>query len=216
MRLDHRLQRDVVESLDYDPAINCSHIGVAVRDGIVTLFGHVPSIAEKRAAALSTGQVKGVKAVIDDIVIELPGSCQTSDEIVAERAYSRLTTNRSVPISRIHLEVKDSVVTLRGDVDWQYQRLEAEADLHKLDCISAIRNELTVKPAVKSALVQSKVHDALARLSPLDAENIKIETDGSAVTLTGAVTSWHEKQLAENAVWSVPGVTSVANRVAVV
>lgn len=216
MRPDHHLQRDVLENLDYDPAINCSHIGVAVRDGIVTLFGHVPSFGEKRAAATSAGQVKGVKAVIDEIAIELPEQCQTSDEIVAERAYSRLATNRSVPLARVHLEVKDGVVTLRGDVDWQYQRLEAEADLHKLDCIRDVRNELTVKPAVKQELVQSKVRDALARLSPLDAENIEIETNGTAVTLTGAVTSWHEKGLAESAVWSVPGVTSVLNKVAVV
>ena len=215
MRPDHSLQKSVLENLDYDPAINCSHIGVAVRDGIVTLSGHVPSLGEKRAAAIAAGLIKGVKAVIDEICIELPGRCQTSDEVVAERAYARLATNWSVPIERIHLEVKDGIVTLHGDVDWQYQRLETEADLHKLDCIRAIRNELVVKPAVKLELVQSKVHDALARLSPLDAENIEIETDGTTVTLTGTVTSWHEKGLAENAAWSVPGVTSVHNKVAV-
>jgi len=216
MRSDHQLQKDVLENLDYDPAINCSHIGVAARDGLVTLSGHVPSLGEKRAAAISAGQVKGVKAVIDEIAIELPDRCKTPDEIVAERAYSRLVTNRSVPMARVHLEVKDGVVTLRGDVDWQYQRLEAEADLHKLDCIRDVRNELIVKPPVRLELVRSKVHDALARLAPLDADNIEIETDGTAVTLTGAVTSWHEKGLAESAVWSVPGGTSVHNKVAVV
>ena len=216
MRPDHQLQMDVLENLDFDPSINCSHIGIAVRDGIVTLSGHIPSVGERRAVARTAGQVKGVKAVIDDVVVELPGACQTDDEVVAERAYARLATNRLVPISRIHLEVKDGIVTLHGDVDWHYQRLEAEADLHKLDCIRKLQNEIVVKPPVKVEVVRSKVHDALTRISQVNADNIKVKTEGTTVTLTGAVTSWHEKGLAESAVWSVPGVTSVENQIAVV
>lgn len=216
MRNDRELQKAVLESLDFDPSINCSHIGVAVRGGMVTLSGHVASLGERRAAAVGAGRVKGVKAVIDDITVELPGRCQTSDEVIAKRAHGRLASNRSVPTGRVHLEVKDGVVTLHGQVDWQYQRLDAEADLHKLDGIRELRNEIAIKPPVKLEVVRTKVHEALARLAPFDTSRIAIKTEGTKVTLTGAVTSWHEKGMAESAVWSVPGVTEVDNEVAVV
>ncbi len=147
--------------------------------------------------------------------MELPGRCQTPDEILAERAYARLSTNASVPTERIHLSVEDGVLTLHGDVDWHYQRQAAEADLHQLDCVLEIHNEIAIKPPVKVALVREKVHDALARIEPLDADRIEVKTDGGHVILSGTVNSWHERGMAESAAWSVPGVTSVADEIIV-
>ena len=216
MRSDHQLQKAVQDHLDCDPSINSSHVGVAVRDGVVTLSGHVPSFGEKRCAEKAAGMVKGVKAIIDQIAVELPGKCQTPDEVVAERAYSRLSFNKSVPVERIRMTVEKGVVTLRGDVDWQYQRQAAETDMHTLDCVREVRNEIEIKPPVETKVVRDKVREVLARIAPLDADRIVIETDGSCVTLTGTVNSWHEKGLAESAVWSVPGVTSVADEITVV
>ncbi|MDP1730158.1 MAG: BON domain-containing protein [Devosia sp.] len=215
MRNDHDLQKRVQEQLDCDPAINSSHIGVAVRLGVVTLSGHVPSFGEKRAGEIAAGQVKGVKAIVSQIVVELPGGCQTSDETVAEQASARLGSNKSVPADRVHLSVERGVVTLRGDVDWQYQRQAAEDDLHHLDCIRQIHNEIAIKPPVKVELVRDKVREVLARIAPLDADNISVKIDGSRVTLSGTVNSWHEKGLAQSAVWSVPGVTAVVDDIAV-
>jgi len=215
MRNDHRLQMAVLEHLDCDPSINSSHIGVSARDGVVTLSGHVPSFGEKRAAEKTAGQVKGVKAIVDQITIELPGACQTSDEQVAERAYARLASNLSVPMERIHVNVENGVVTLRGDVDWQYQRQAAEEDLHKLDCVREVISEIALRPPVEPSRVQDKVHEALARIAPIDAAKVRVKAEGSRVTLLGTVNSWHEKGLAESAAWSVPGVTEVVDHIAV-
>ena len=215
MRNEHNLQKRVLERLDCDPAINSSHIGVAVRQGIVTLGGHVPSVGEKRIAEIAAGQVKGVKAIVSQIAVELPGTCRTSDEKIAEQASARLVSNKSVPAGRVQISVEQGTVTLRGDVDWQYQRQAAEEDLQHLDCIRHISNEIAIKPPVKVELVREKVREALARVAPLDAENIIVRTDGSHVTLSGTVNSWHEKGLAESAVWSIPGVTSVVDNIAV-
>ena len=114
MREDHKLQAAVQAHLDLDPAINSSHIGVSAREGIVMISGHVPSLLERSAAERAAGQVKGVRAVINELVVELPGLNRTSDEQIAERAYARLASNVSVPLDRLHLAVKDGRITVAG------------------------------------------------------------------------------------------------------
>jgi osmotically-inducible protein OsmY len=215
MRKDHELQKAVLEQLDFDPAINSSHIGVSVRDGVVTLGGHVPSASDKARAEMGAGMVKDVKAVVDEISVELPGHCETPDELIAQRAYERLTSNNKVPADRIHLSVEDGVVTMRGDVDWEYQRAAALYDLQHLNCVRRIRNEVTIKPAVQGSLISERIHEALERLGLNSSSNIHVETRGSDVDLFGEVTSWQEKRLAENVAWSVPGVSHVANNITV-
>ena len=215
MRKDHELQKAVLEQLDFDPAINSSHIGVAVRDGVVTLGGHVPSLSDKARAEATAGMVRGVKAVVDEMAVELPGHCDTPDEIVARRAYERLASNSKVPVDRIHLSVEDGVVTVRGDVDWEYQRAAAVYDLEHLNCVRNIRNELTIKPPIEGTIISSRIHEALERLGLNGSNSIKVETQGSDVALSGEVTSWQERRLAENVAWSLPGVSHVANRISV-
>lgn len=216
MRADHDLQAAVLHQLDFDPSINSSHIGVAARDGVVTLTGHVPSVLERTAAERVAGRVRGVKGVVNGVEIELPGSCLTPDEKIAELAYSRLASNMSVPPDRIHLVVRDGCVTLHGDVDWNYQRVAAVDDLEKLGCIKALKNDIEVRPPVKVDQVQRQIHDVLAAICLVDAERIKVATKGTEVTLSGEVTSWHEKELAEGAAWSTPGVSIVRNHIVVV
>lgn len=215
MREDHHLQAAVLEQLDFDPAINSSQIGVAVRDGVVTLSGHVPSFIDKARAETTVGLVGGVKAVVDDIRVDLPGHCETPDEVTAKRAHDRLASNVTVPIERIHISVKDGVVTLRGDVDWRYQREAAIEDLRHLDCVRDLRNEVKISPSVAASEIQDRIVGAMHRLGLASADKVAVETAGSQVTLSGTVVSWREKDVAEDIAWSVPGVSHVENRLAV-
>ena len=215
MRSDHVLQAAVLEQLDFDPSINSSHLGVAVRDGVVTLTGHVPSLLERAEAECVAGRVRGVKAIVNQIVVELGGS-QTSDEQLAEQAYARLASNLAVPADRVHLAVTDSIVRLHGDVDWNYQRQAAIDDLQKLPGVRGIECDVRVKPPVKAEQVQKRIHDALAALTPLDADLIEVSAKGTEVTLSGQVTSWLEKRLAERTAWCIPGVSHVTNLITVV
>ena len=215
MNADHGLQKLVLEALDYDPDIDCSHIGVLVRGGIVTLSGHVSSNLEKRKAEIVAGCVAGVLAVIDDVVVELPGRPQTEDEVIAERCLAHLSADRSISLARIHISVADGIVTIHGDVDHERERGKIEAILSGLVLVRGLVNELIVKPPVKAGLVREKVRQALQPISPINAEKIDVKTMGTHVILKGAVNSWHERGLAESAVWSVPGVTSLDNRIVV-
>ena len=216
MRADHSLQSAVLLQLDYDPVIDSSQIGVAVREGVVTLTGHVPSVLERTAAEKSAGRVKGVKAVINQIAVDVPGDCQTSDEVVAQLAAERLSSNALVPRDRIQLVVRNGCITLHGDVDWHFQRLAAVEDLERLACVKAVDSHIEVRPMVPAEAVQRRIHDALVAISPVDAERINVVAAGTEVTLSGEVTSWHEKDLAETAAWSVPGVSKVTNRIEVI
>jgi osmotically-inducible protein OsmY len=215
MRHDHDLQKAVLEHLDFDPAITSSQIGVAVRDGVVTLSGHVPSFKDKARAETDAGLVRGVKAVVNEIRVDLPGHCESPDEVTARRAYDRLASNLSVPLDRIHIGVEGGVVTLHGDVDWQYQRLAAVEDLRQLDCVREIRNEIRIHPPIAAEDVSTRIQAALRRLGLTSADHIAVAANGSNVTLSGTVVSWHEKDVAETVAWSVPGISHVENKLMV-
>lgn len=215
MREDHKLQAAVSEQLDMNPAINSSHIGVTARDGVVTLSGHVPSLAERAEAERVAGQVRGVKAIVSEIFVELAGMSRTADEKLAEQAYLRLSANVSVPKDRLHLAVKDGAIMLHGDVDWPFQLQAALNDLEHLNGVREVRSDVEIRPPVKPERVQEKIRQAFAQLSPLDAQRISVAADGSEVVLTGDVTSWHEKGVAESAAWCVPGVSKVTNKISV-
>ncbi len=215
MREDHKLQAAVSEGLDMNPAINSSHVGVAVRGGIVTLTGHVPSLIERATAEQVAGTVRGVKAVINQISVELPGMSRTSDEALAEQAYNRLSSNVSVPAGRLHIAVKDNAITLHGDVDWPFQLQAALSDMEHLSGVREVRSDVQIRPPVNPERVEEKIRQAFASLSPLDAERISVAVNGSEVVLSGNVTSWHEKGVAESTVWCVPGVSRVTNKISV-
>lgn len=215
MNADNTLQKLVLDALDYDPAIDRSRIGVLVRAGIVTVSGHVGSNEEKRKVEVIAGRVAGVRAVINDLLVELPGRAQTEDELIAERCLAHLSTDRSIPLDRIHISVTDGVVTIHGDVDHEPERGRVEAVLGKLEFLRGVVNELVVKAPIKAEFVRDKVRQALQPISAINAEKIDARTIGTHVVLRGAVNSWHERNVAEAAVWSVPGVSSIDNQIVV-
>lgn len=215
MLIDRKLQRNVLDQLDCDPVVNSSQIGVSVRQGTVVLSGHVPNFDEKRAAETAAGRVEGVKAVVNQITIDRPGRPESPDETIAGRVYARLSAIPSVPLDRIRIIVEDGVVTLRGDLDWQYQRDAIESSLRPLHCIRVLLNEIEIRPQVKVAAVRRRVRDALVRIAPLEAAGVTVRTKGSCVALSGSLNSWYERNVAESVARSVPGVTQVTNQIIV-
>src|SRR5579883_3242924 len=122
MTSDLQLRQDVLDELDFEPAVNAAHIGVAVADGVVTLSGHVGSYAEKLAAESAARRVKGVRAIAQEIEVRYPSDKKTADDEIAARILSLLRWNTVVPADSIQVRVQDGWVTLTGQVDWQFQR----------------------------------------------------------------------------------------------
>ena len=96
MPFDKQLQQAVLAELDWEPSLVAGHIGVTANAGIVTLTGHVESFAEKYAAETATRRVKGVKAVAEEITVELPFERIRGDDDIAAAAIERLAWDTSV------------------------------------------------------------------------------------------------------------------------
>jgi osmotically-inducible protein OsmY len=212
---DEALQEDVLEELKWDPEVDAAHIGVAVKDGAVTLSGHVSSYAEKWAAVKAAERVEGVVAVADEIKVKLPSSSVRDDSDIAESIAEGFRSHVSIPDS-VEAEVRNGLVTLRGEVTWSYQREAAERVARNTVGVKGVSNLITVKPSVKPEQIEQRIASAIRRMANLDADQITVTTTNGTVQLRGRVHSWYEKQLAEREAKSAPGVTRVDNEIAVV
>ena len=208
MSSDALLQELVMEELEWEPSVTAAHIGVTARSGMVTLTGHVGNYWEKQSAEAAAARVKGVKAVVDQIAVELLGN-PVSDERLAQHALANLAHDASLPKDQIHVKVEAGHVTLTGQVEWKFQKEAAERDVQRLAGVAWISNKITIKPGVVVDQVHERIHRALDRVAPFEADSISVVAEGGRITLSGIVDSAHERDLVEDAAWSVPGVTQV-------
>jgi osmotically-inducible protein OsmY len=217
IRSDEQIQRDVLEELKWDTRVQPNEIGVAVKDGVVTLTGWVDSYTKKWAAEEAAHRVRGAHAVANDIEVQLPSSAERTDTDIAAQAVRALEWDAYVPIERIDLTVSKGWVTLRGEVDTAFQSRDAERVVHRLSGVRGVTNLITVRPRNKPSPedLQRRIEDALLRSAETDAERITVEVDGSRVILKGTVRSWAEREDAERVAWSAPGITSVDNRITI-
>jgi len=208
---DEEIQKDVLAELKWDAQVQPNEIGVSVKDGVVTLTGWVDSYLKRWAAEDAAHRVGGVKAVANDIEVKL--FSERTDADIAEAAIRALQWDASVPADKIQVTVSKGWVTLKGAVNWNFEKQDAERVVRRLTGVKGVSNLITVKPSTTPSELKKRIENALVRNAQVDANKITVEVQGSKAILKGAVRAWVEKEEAERVAWLAPGVTSVENRI---
>lgn len=214
MNTDATIRERVIEELARDPRVTADGVGVSVHHGVVTLTGHVPGFSERQSAASAAQRVPGVKAVAQELLVRLPEGKKRADDEIAERAVSILgwTLHEA---GNIKVTVDGGWVTLTGEVDWGYQKKEAEHAIRLLGGVTGVYNNIRVRPQVDSTTIRDAIRAAFRRTADEEGAGITIDVDGSTVTLSGKVSGWREREAAEDAAWSIPGVSEVRDKLLV-
>ena len=212
MKTDVQIQQDVIDQLKWEPVLDSAEIGVAVKNGVVTLSGIVDTYYKKIIAEQATNKVLGVRGVAEDIQVGPSPAFHRTDTEIAEFVVKALKWNTAVPDEKIKVKVEEGVVTLSGEVNWEYQRSMAKTSIQNIAGVRKINNYIAVKPRTSPSDVKKKILSAFHRSANLDAGNISVEVIGSKVVLTGKVRSFAERADAGAAAWSAPGISQVDNQ----
>jgi len=216
IRTDEQIQTDVLEELQWDTRMQPNEIVVAVKDGIVTLTGWVDSYQKKIAAEEAAHRVRGVKAVVNDIEVRLPGSAERTDADLVAAVLNALKCDAAIPAGEVDVTVSQGWVTLKGEVEHVFQVRDAERAVRRHAGVKGVTNLIGVnKPRVLPTDLKQQIERALIRNAQTDARRITVEVQGSEVILRGAVSSYAEKKAAEETACSPSGVTEVDNRIIV-
>jgi osmotically-inducible protein OsmY len=212
VKTDSQLKRDVMDELAWDPAVSANAIGVAVKDGVVTLSGHLDTFAEKVAVQRAVRRVTGVRAMAIELDVKLAPQHQRSDTEIAAAAEHALRWNIVVPADRVRATVEQGWVQLTGEVDWDYQRQAAYKSVRSLTGVVGVSNEITLRQRTTPADLAQRIEDALKRQALREAHRVQVTVENGTVTLKGSVHSWQERDAAQGAAWSAPGVRDVVNQ----
>jgi len=216
MRTDSQLQEDVMDELQWEPRVEHTNIGVAAKDGVITLSGYVSSYAEKIAAEKAARRVKGVRGLAEEIEIRLPSQAKTTDPEIAKRLADMFDWSVQIPKGQIAVKVEKGWVTLSGQVDSHFQRKSAYNLASRISGIKGVSNLVEVKAVPSPYDVRERIIAAFKRNADLDAQTITVTAEGNTVKLGGKVHAWYERDIAERAAWAAPGVNRLEDNIAVI
>ena len=135
----------------------------------------------------------------NDIEVRLPSSAERSDAGIAAAATRALEWDALVPMDRIKVTVSRGWVTLEGQVNWEFEKSDAERVVRCLAGVKGVSNLITVSPRIQPSPtdLKRKLEDALVRDAETDAQRIQVEVQGTKVSLRGKVCSWAKKRETE-------------------
>lgn len=211
MNSDAQLKKDVEAELEWDPSINATEVGVAVKDGVVKLSGHLNTRAEKHEVQTVVPRVGGVRAVAVEMDVKLTTGSTCSDSEIAHAVETGFKWHSSVPAHTIQMEVEKGGVTLTGEVDWEYQRSTAAGLVCSLIGVVGIHNSIMLKRRTTPDSTEKRICDALTRQAQREAKGFEVRVQDSTVVLCGSVHAMAERVAVQGAAWSAPGITRVGN-----
>jgi osmotically-inducible protein OsmY len=215
MTIDRRLQEQVLAALEREPGVDAAHVGVSVLDGVVTLQGLVATFRQKWLAERTTRRLVGVRAIANDLDVA-SSKPPISDGVIAQAVADALKWDNAIPAGRVKATVRHGWVTLTGTTTWQFQRSAAERVAALVNGVKGVVNSIAIEPQMSVGDLQSRIEDALRHAAEAEAHGIRIEARDGTVVLSGTVHSASEREAAERAAVTAPGVTRVDDRLIIV
>ena len=209
---DVRVREAVMRQLEWDPEVDASAVGVAAKDGTVTLTGYIDSYAGKLAAERAAKRVHGVRGVANDVEVRL--KLARTDVDIAKDAVRALELRSTIP-DGVQAVVHDAHVTLTGKVNWLFQKREAEKAVRHIRGVRNVLNYIEVAPHAVERDVRRRIVQALHQNADVDAHHITVTLSGDTATLTGTVGTWLQRESAERAAENAPGIREVVNSIVV-
>jgi hyperosmotically inducible periplasmic protein len=121
-------------------------INVDSRDGVVTLFGMVPTAAAKAEAervAKETGGVRSVKNQLEVVASNKQPAVKANDNVVTENVKQSLQQHSE--LKDVDIEVKNCVARLTGTVSSGIDRVEALQVARATSGVCAVKDDLTIQ-----------------------------------------------------------------------
>jgi osmotically-inducible protein OsmY len=217
MKTDDELRSDVLSELARQPRIRHSEIAVIVKQGAVTLNGIVPTLDEKVCAERCVSNIKGVRAVANDIEVKLPEEMRTADESIAEQIGRLLSWYSSLRNMDVNAKVDDGRVTLTGEVDFLYQKALAAERVAELAGVSAVSNQIKIRQrhAIDEQEINRQIVAALHRHANIEASGVHVSVADGEVKLEGTVGAYRERELVVEAVRATAGVRDIVDNLKV-
>ncbi|HEY6203753.1 MAG TPA: BON domain-containing protein [Candidatus Limnocylindria bacterium] len=213
VKTDAQLRQDVIDEIERDWRFKAAELGVAVDRGVVTLTGTVSSYPKLMAAADIAAEIAGTQGVANELVVRSPGLTGPNDTELASAVRTALKWDVDMPEEKIEVIVRRGAVTLKGSVDYWYQKRAAGDRVAALKGVSAINNHITVvPPSIPAHAIRTSVERAIERRIPLAARHITVGVMDGLVTLSGNVEFSGDRALAEKAAWMTEGVRAVINK----
>jgi osmotically-inducible protein OsmY len=212
---DDELRDWVREELCWDPKVDSAAIAVSANAGEVTLRGTVASFREKREAQRAAERVYGVTSVRNELEVRILDEHGRQDADLRGAVLQAMALDGLIP-KTVDAKADSGLVTLTGAAAWQYQRQEAEFVAGNVPGVVDVDNQITLTtPQPKAGDIKQAIERAFQRSANLDAEGLSVTTRGNMVLLSGAVSSWDERDAAVAAAWAAPGVAAVEDRIVV-
>jgi len=182
MNPDLVLQQRVVDELKFELGAHAERIEVSLHAGVVVLGGRLDSDLKRQLAENAARRVEGVKAVTQQIDVVGPADKKVADEEIAARAEKILLSDPSSASSQVSVVVRHGAVELGGEVDWEFQRRDAERDVRRLHGVKCVVNHIRLRsrallPVRWPAAAPQAVAEANKDPEPVAAESARISPE---------------------------------------
>ena len=224
-KMDSRIESTAKKSYVFQTYLQGDDIKIESRDGAVTLTGTVADNYHKSLAEETVAGLPGVKSVDNKLEIKGAPAITNSDAYIRDKVKYTLLFHRSVSTFNTEVDVKDGIVTLRGEANTQAQKNLTTEYAKDIDGVKDVKNEMTIAKTPKKtqtvggkidhASITAQVKMTLLYHRSTSAINTKVETKRAVVTLTGKAKNAAEKDLAAKYANDVNGVKSVKNRMTI-